>query len=272
MSDLERNDFYVSEAPSARLAASLFSGEWSSQLPAPNDTVTGGAIPLFDDGRIRWFDRTIGGFRGRTILELGPLEGGHSYLASQLGAREVLAIEGNSRAYLRCLVAKEILGTERVRFLLGDFMAYLRQDEPRRFDIALASGVLYHMTNPLELLGRLAERIDDALLLWTHYFDPEHPPTHLEGRSPQLEAVTYGGFTCHAVRYDYRRALKWKGFCGGPERFSYWLARADLLAALDYFGFGDIQIGEENPSHKGGAAITLAARRPPRAARPEAPR
>ena len=78
---------------------------------------------------------------GRTVLELGPLEAGHSYLLERLGAAEIVGIEANTRAYLRCLVVKEILGLGRARFLCGEFVSYLRTSD-RRFDLAVASGVL----------------------------------------------------------------------------------------------------------------------------------
>ena len=47
---------------------------------------------------------------------------------------EVVAIEGNPRAFPRCLVTKELLGLRRVSYQCGDFMAYLR-NAPRRFDV-----------------------------------------------------------------------------------------------------------------------------------------
>lgn len=45
---------------------------------------------------------------------------------------------------------------DHVRFQLGDFVEYLRRTN-ERFDVALASGVLYQMQEPLELLVRLAD-------------------------------------------------------------------------------------------------------------------
>ena len=65
----------------------------------------------------------IGGVTEKTILELGPLEGGHSYMLDRAGAAQVVAIEGNARAYLKCLIVKELLGLPRVQFLCGDSVA-----------------------------------------------------------------------------------------------------------------------------------------------------
>ena len=62
------------------------------------------------------------------------------------------AIEANTRAYLKCLIAKELLDMSRLGFLLGDFMEYLRGD-PDHVDVCFASGVLYHVPNPVETLA-----------------------------------------------------------------------------------------------------------------------
>lgn len=86
-----------------------------------------------------------------TVLELGPLEAGHTYMLEKMGARSIVAVEANSRAYLKCLIVKELFELKRAKFLLGDFVAYLKNNT-RHFDLCLASGVLYHMQNPAELL------------------------------------------------------------------------------------------------------------------------
>src|SRR5689334_9292375 len=131
-------DEYVKTAPSAQTALDIFRGEWLSILPPPLDQATGGASALFADLRLDWALRRIGGVQQRSILELGPLEGGHTYMLDGGGARSVVAIEANTRAYLKCLVVKEVLGIGSGRFLCGDFMEYLRA-RPERFDFCVAS-------------------------------------------------------------------------------------------------------------------------------------
>ena len=69
-----------------------------------------GQVPLFNDDRISWFAEQINSnFEEFSVLELGPLEGGHSYMFEQLGAKEITAIEANSRAFLKCLIIEELL-------------------------------------------------------------------------------------------------------------------------------------------------------------------
>ena len=174
MSDFKH---YFGVEPSDQNALDLFAGEWSSQPPRNRPELKAGVTPLFDDPRISWAHHRLidmgleGGVAGRDVLELGPLEGGHSYLLDRLGAKSITAVEANARAYLKCLIAKETFGMPRVRFLLGDCLMHLRTPE-QRYDIGVACGILYHLTNPVELLELLAARCE-ALFLWTVFYDPE---------------------------------------------------------------------------------------------------
>src|SRR6188768_2522897 len=78
-------DQYVREAPSAQNVVDLFAGEWSSALP-PAIGATAGSIALFDDDRIRWILERAGGVDGQRVLELGPLEAGHTAMLEAAGA------------------------------------------------------------------------------------------------------------------------------------------------------------------------------------------
>ena len=160
---------YVLGAPRAQDAVDLFAGEWASHLPGL-DAVTGGA-ELFDDIRVRWAIDRFGSVEGAEVLECGPLEGGHTYGLLQNGAAHVTAVEAAPRAWLRCLVAKELLGMRDTTFLLGGADAYLTATD-RRFDVGWCSGVLYHLDDPARLLVRLAA-VTDRLFIWTHVHDAE---------------------------------------------------------------------------------------------------
>ena len=162
---------YETSAPSVQTALDIFPGEWSSELPGEFARCRAGDIPLFQDTRIAWLLEQMGSIEGMNVLELGPLEACHSYMLDRAGARRVVSIEANRRAFLKCLIVKEVLGLPTCEFLCGDFMEYLRESE-EQFDLIVASGVLYHMIEPAELLHRAASRTDN-LFLWTHFYDQE---------------------------------------------------------------------------------------------------
>src|SRR5579862_699882 len=184
--------------PCAQNAVDIFKDSWYSQLPGTDgEVIATGGTQLFDDARIRWAAEQAGGFEGKTILELGPLEAGHSYMMSKLGAQHITAVEGNSRLFLKCLIAKELYRLDRCTFLFGDFVQYM-QKVPHTFDFCLASGVLYHMANPIQLLELIA-KVSNRTMLWTQYYDHDvirqRMPLYKRVRFKQGRKDTYKGFT-----------------------------------------------------------------------------
>ena len=252
-------------APSDQNALDLFAGEWSSQPPSARPELKAGVTPLFDDPRILWAHHRLiemglaGGVENRDVLELGPLEGGHTFLLDRLGAKSVTAVEANARAYLKCLIAKETFGMPRARFLLGDCLEFLRTSE-RRYEVGIACGILYHLTNPVELLEFLARRCD-ALFLWTVFYDADFVAKNPVPGAKFSEALNMqtAGFKHTVHRFNYGPSLDWKGFCGGGEVYSYWMEKHEIEAALRTFGFTDFRTEVHPNVH--GSALMLAARR-----------
>lgn len=250
----------VLSPPSPQNALDAFRGEWISAMPPELGPLEAGQMPLFQDPRVAWALERLGGVAGQRVLELGPMEAGHTYMLERAGAREILAIEGNRRCFLKCLVVKEVARLRAARFELGNFVEYLRTSTDR-FDLCLASGVLYHMANPLELVHLLA-RVTDRAYLWTHYFDRDRvmatvSAPHFSGSS-RLE---YAGFSCVGHRYEYFSDSRIARYAGGLQTHSHWLGREDLLAALAHAGFDRVEIAFEEIDHVHGPCLALAARR-----------
>lgn len=258
-------DSYVRELPSAQTAVDIFAGAWVARLPPPLHEVRAGDAPLFEVQHVPWGVEALGGVAGGRVVELGPLEGGHTYMLDRMGAAEVVAVEANTRAFLKCLVAKELLGMPSARFLCGDFMAYLadhaaRGDPP--FDLCLASGVLYHQADPVTALG-LMRKASDRLILWTHYFNPDLVASRpdLAARFPSSAVVERLGFRHTLHRQEYQVSLGHPGFAGGGAETSSWMTRDDILGALDHVGYDVVAVGHEELDHKGmGSCFCVAAR------------
>jgi hypothetical protein len=247
--------------PSPQNAVDIFKGTWFSRLPDVDGTALDtGKLGLFDDGRIRWANEQAGGFRGMKILELGPLEGGHSYQMSKLGADNVLAVEANTRLFLKCLLTKELYKLDRCHFVLGDFVKFMTETS-RIFDFCLASGVLYHMENPAELLSLIA-KVANRAMLWTQYYDHaiiQAQMSYLKRlRFSAGKPANYKGFTYtrHERRYGIRlRSLQ---FIGGTAAFSCWMELDDIIAGLKHFGFEKVAISFHDKEHVNGPAVCLA--------------
>jgi hypothetical protein len=255
-------DSYIQVAPSRQAVLDIFDGEWSSAMPAGSGLVTKpGPAGLFEDPRITTADAVLGPFKGMRILELGPLEAGHSYMCQSLGAESVTAIESNSRAFLKCLCIKNVFNLDRVNFHYGEFNAYLEQEKPR-FDVAIASGVLYHMTEPLDTL-ELLSNASDRLFLWTHYYDEAvvRAAPEISRLFKSTISTRFKGRHYQLHRRDYQEALKWKGFCGGSKSFAHWLTRDGLLGALKELGYSRIETSFDAPDHPNGPALAICASR-----------
>jgi Protein of unknown function (DUF1698) len=249
--------YYVATEPSPQAALDIFRGEWSSRFPPPFSELEAGQISLFEDARVHWALSQFGDVQGKSILELGPLEGGHSYMLERAGFGSVLAIEANTHAYLKCLITKEITGLSHTHFLCGDFVKYLRNSPPR-FDAVFACGVLYHMENPAELVSLLS-LVTDQLFIWTHHYAPGNPQQAAGFAAPQ--AAEHKGFSHALFRQDYGGALDFPGFCGGRHRGWSWMKREDILACLKYFGFVDIRTSFDELDHPNGPAFAIVAKK-----------
>lgn len=259
VSTLSHHDFCTTEAPANQQTIDLMAG-WSSRFPEVIG-VQAGSAPLFEDPRAHWANEVLGGIRGKTVLELGPLEGGHTYILDRLGAKSITAIEANSRCFIRCLIAKELVGIPSASFLFGDFVPWLEAKQ-RAFDVVWCTGVLYHMVDPTRLL-ELVGRVANQLHIWTHYvpdgdFDNQagwaQPIRRVEGR------WVGGRMVEHFVR-SYFTQPSTAQYCGGVYQEAAWLRRSDILSELARLGFDQVVIGHEDALHPHGPALSICATR-----------
>jgi hypothetical protein len=232
----------LTSAPSPQNALDIFRGTWTSKLPPPLDRAEAGPIPLFQDDRLAWGLKELG-VRNRSVLELGPLEGGHTYMLANAGASSVVSIEGDTRNYLKCLVTKELFQLQRVNFLCGNVVEYLRTTAAR-FDLCIASGVLYDMLDPVELIARIAMRCS-SVYVWTHYYDKDvcanNPDFDHKGRRSE-----YAGF-----KYTLHRV----------SRTASWMSRDELLTCFRRFGLPDITVAHETRDPPGPSFSFIAEQR-----------
>ena len=259
---IEILDEYVLKEPNNQNVLDIFKGEWSSKLPDNLGLITKpGRANLFEDARVDWAEEIFGNFTNWNILELGPLEGGHSYMFQQKNATKVISIEANTRAYLKCLCIKEILKLDRVEFHLGDFMSFLKQDNSI-YDMVFACGVLYHMEKPIELL-KFISKVSDKIFIWTHYYDKDIISNRddIAHKFSHVKSFEYEGVSYEYSTYAYKDALNWSGFCGGPKPTSKWITKDSILKALKQFGLVDIQINFDHPDHPNGPAFAICAKK-----------
>ena len=253
------NATYVDQPPSPQQTVDVFKGEWASRLPIPG--VVSGKAPLFEDTRIHWLLDELGGVDGIKALELGPLEGGHSWMLEQAGAARVVAVEGNKAGFLKCLLVQRLLGMPNVEFVLGDFDRVLATGE-RRYDLLVASGVLYHLADPLRTLQAMM-RTSDRIFIWSHFADADAMPPGDRRRRPMTGQVRIAEHDGDRLTYHIRSYLgthRISAFCGGRESAAVWMESAEVIALLERHGY-HVTRGPVEPDHPAGPALCLLATR-----------
>lgn len=180
----------------------------------------------------------------RTILELGSLEGGHTFpLASLVGVERVVAIEGRSENVERARVVQRGLGVQDVEFVIGD-LETMDIAALGSFDAVFCTGLLYHLPRPWELLRRLAV-VSDRIYVWTQCADEA-----ISGH----EAGGYAG-------RSYDEWGRWEPL-SGLSLTSFWPTRDELLRMLADAGFAHVHVfGEEQVPRRGPAVMLAAASR-----------
>lgn len=255
------NEQYVASAPSKQNIADIFKGRWISGFPDAS-CVSGGVIPLFHDARIAWLIERCGGtLATMRVAELGPFEGGHSYMLLQAGADSVQAVEANTLNFTKTLFVKEIFGLSRLDLKFGEIETWLAgSDEP--FDLIVASGVLYHFNDPLAALHNMTKRTD-RIFLWTHFMhDTYMPPSdiRLGAFTGKTTERVVDGFACTYHLRSYAGAQTKAAFCGGVSKNSIWISHDAIVQALEHWGF----LVEEtmlDPDHANGPSACFLATR-----------
>lgn len=247
-------DRFELRAPSNQTITDIFQGAWATNLDAHCGVTNTGVNLLLDDVRITMAASSLGKagrFDGCKILELGPLEGAHSYQLERLGASSVIAVEANTDAFLKCLLMKEMLQLK-TRFLCGDVLAYL-QGANESFDVVFCCGILYHMADPLELIKQICVH-SRRCFVWTHYFDPDSP---LREGARIARRAEKNGFTATYHERPYP-SMDEKLFLGGNQMQTAWMTQEDIIRAFAHFGLSSATVIADqrespNGSHFSGA-------------------
>jgi hypothetical protein len=174
----------------------------------------------------------IGGFVGKSVLELGPYEGYDSKKLEGMGVGSSIAIEGNPLNFIKCLIVKNHFALDRTRFLLGDFTKYLAESN-EKFDFIFASGVLYHLVEPFEALENIISKTG-AIGICTTYF---HPDIQLfKSFTGKTREVSFPGMAPFILHERGNTQLV-RGKKHGLQSTAWMFELDDLMRYLDHRGF-----------------------------------
>ena len=250
-SNIVTNPGFIDQYPDDDNAIKIFGDQWISLLP--NHEKNTGKAHLFEDDRLSWF-LSLNPVKNKTILELGPLEGGHTYMLEKNGGAIVEAIEGSKNSFFKCLIVKNLYNLKS-KFYLGDFVNYVKTCK-NKYDVIFASGVLYHMHDPLDFLENIS-KLSDTIFLWTHYCTKED--TGFAQKHPIVSQ--YHGKEITMYQCNYGESVNRPNFPGGIRPVAYWMDRQSILDVLSILGFNELTIGCETPVTEAGPAFCVLAKR-----------
>lgn len=227
-------------------------GGWTTKFEINGKSV-GGSVELgAKDSTILWQLDVLGGAKNKKILELGPLEGAHTKLLSDMGASEIIAVEGLPDCFLRCLIVKEAFNLNKAKFVFCDFNNYVENCE-MKFDFVLARGVLYHQLNPAKLIHNLS-KITNNVVVWSQIADDTHP-TLQEGFC-EYDGKTYKG----KINNYCGVRIVLEGYCGGLKDTALWLYGDEMRRCFQDAGFTNL-IEKEIPDNIHGKALLFVAKK-----------
>ena len=266
-------DPLVKSAPSNQIALDTFKDQWAHEIPIQNATTGKEKVCKFPSS-ILLAKKYFSPLDNFSVLELGPNECEITIGANREKVRKVISIECRRQAFLKCLVIKNLLKLDKTQFLLGNFIEYLKA-EKQKFDLCLACGVLYHMTDPVELIELICSRCDRVIVA-THYmndnlanYDVSQDTTDLPVATWNIvdnegEMVKYKGLDVRYFKNIYPDAEQDSHIVtghGGTDNYSQIMELKDILKAFEHFGFEIMTEMFDDPDGPRGPHVLFAAKR-----------
>lgn len=170
---------------------------------------------------------------GRSLCDLGCLEGGYSLEFARLGMR-VTGIEVRKSNFAACeFIRRESVGISGELVFVNDDAWNMAQYGAH--DVVFCCGLLYHLDRPLDFLRLLYEHCGDCLILDTHFSRKDKKFTESQSDICENEGLRGRWF----VEYEEGVAeknekAKWTAWA---NRRSFWPLKEELFRALEIVGF-----------------------------------
>jgi SAM-dependent methyltransferase len=202
--------------------------------------IYGGGISAVGDVRVQRFFRYAP--NAATILELGALEGAHSFIfAERPGVKRVVALEGRESNLRKARFVQGLLAIGNVEFAQAN-LEHADLTEFGNFDAVFCCGLLYHLPAPWQLLKQLPA-IAPLVFIWTQYAAEDE--AREIGNGLRGKTQTEGGPD---------EALS------GMSATATWLTLSSLRELLSASGYQSVDVIHDEPAHPNGPAVTIGAR------------
>ena len=205
------------------------------------ETAAAGVRPV-DDIRTQLVVDACGGtLEGRTVVDLGCLEGGFTLAFAQRGAVRALGIEARELSAQRCELARTLLRIDNAEFVVADVKDELVRHDP--FDVVFATGILYHVADPAGFLRTMRSACGHVALIDTHVARTD-AATH--DCSPMVTRESHGStyrgrmFPEYPpdVSDDAKEAMAWAAY---SDADAFWPLEDDLVRMIHDAGFARVE-------------------------------
>jgi len=106
---------------------------------------------------------------GKTVLDLGGADGFYSFLCEQRGAKKVVCAD--FMVFDGFKAAKKIINSHVEHRIIN----LPNMESLENFDIVLFFGLYYHLPNPVEILQKLYDKVNESIILAGPIIDCEEP-------------------------------------------------------------------------------------------------
>jgi SAM-dependent methyltransferase len=221
---------------------------------APGIETAPSGVDALDDVRLDLVVEACGGsLEGRTIVDLGCLEGGFTLGFAALGAEHAVGIEARDVSVRRCELARDLLGLQHAEFVQADIKDELTSREP--FDVVFASGILYHVSDPADLLVSMRGACTGVALIDTHVAgldEASHGCSEIVTRSSgghDYRGRMFPEYAADGSDGDIEDLL-WAAW---GDTAAFWPLEDELVAMIRNAGFSEIEkvdLHAEGRAHK----------------------
>lgn len=181
-----------------------------------------------------------GTIAGSTILDVASGEGGHSIAFAQGGAAQVVGVEGRQLYVDRARFVARALGTDNVRFELGD-VRKIEVDTVGTFDFVFCSGILHHLgpDDFQPFLSSMAKLTRDTMMIYTHVSTASS--VKMFNLVPHVidDEIRGSLFREHSDNAS-RKEKETQVRASLDNTFSFWADEESLIVGLKRAGFGAI--------------------------------
>ena len=211
-------------------------GPWITQFQIDGEKVGGWYDPASGD-RFPLFQQYHP--EPKRVLELGCLEGGFSVLLGEI-AEQVTAIDSRFQNLDRARWVASKKGLSNIDFRQMN-LETAELTQLGHFDTVFNVGLLYHLSEPWNLLKRLA-LICESMFVWTHVAEDKDTLSERNGYYGKIYS-----------EYGHADPLS------GMSNKSFWPSTDELIRMLGDCGFAEVEVLREE-SHPPGPAVILTCR------------